>query len=89
MAGFVDVPYARTGLCAFRHTVQSIDNLLYVARIAAGRMSNNNNAFIDPDIHVEATKPGPLTGLTFAAKDLFDVSQARICNKQHHLFGSP
>ena len=33
-----------------------------------------SNAFIEADLHIEATQQGPLTGLTFAAKDLFDVS---------------
>ena len=35
--------------------------------------NKSNNAFIDPDLHVKATGQGALTGLTFAAKDLFDV----------------
>lgn len=36
---------------------------------------SGNNAFIDAALQIKATQQGPLTGLTFAAKDLFDVSQ--------------
>lgn len=43
----------------------------------SARLANNdNNAFIDPELHVEHSGVGPLTGLRFAAKDLFDVSSA-------------
>ncbi|KAL3161478.1 hypothetical protein ABBQ32_010359 [Trebouxia sp. C0010 RCD-2024] len=37
-------------------------------------VKNDNNAFIDPELHVQHSGGGPLTGLRFAAKDLFDVS---------------
>ena len=40
----------------------------------SARADNSNNAFIDPDLRVEHIKEGSLTGLNFAAKDLFDVS---------------
>lgn len=36
---------------------------------------SGSNAFIDAALQIKATQQGPLTGLTFAAKDLFDVSQ--------------
>lgn len=39
-------------------------------------VKNDNNAFIDPELHVQHSGGGPLTGLRFAAKDLFDVSSA-------------
>lgn len=44
--------------------------------MSARLIHNANNAFIDPELHVQHSGVGPLTGLTFAAKDLFDVSTA-------------
>ena len=41
-------------------------------------IDNSNNAYVDPDLWVEHTCEGPLKGLTFASKDLFDVSTAKF-----------
>ena len=38
-------------------------------------MSDDINAFVPgPRVHIEGRQGGPLSGLTFAAKDLFDVA---------------
>ena len=37
-------------------------------------VDNSSNGFIDPDLSIEHSGEGSLNGLTFAAKDLFDVS---------------
>ena len=56
-------------------------------RVGTGRqltrtmVSNGSNAFIDPNLHVKATGQGALTGLTFAAKDLFDVCESSWCTQ--------
>lgn len=42
--------------------------------MSAKAISNDNKAFIDPELRVQHSSAGRLTGLRFAAKDLFDVS---------------
>ena len=37
-------------------------------------INNGSNAFIEPDLRIKHSQEGLLSGLTFAAKDLFDVS---------------
>ena len=38
-------------------------------------MPDDINAFVPgPRVHIEGRRGGPLSGLTFAAKDLFDVA---------------
>ena len=39
-----------------------------------GRLKNNLNAFADLSVRVTGAAVGPLSGLTFAAKDIFDVA---------------
>ena len=46
-----------------------------VGAMAANAVRNDRNAFIDADLRIEHSGDGPLSGLTFAAKDLFDVSR--------------
>lgn len=36
-------------------------------------IDNSSNAYVDPDLRVGHTTEGPLKGLTFASKDLFDI----------------
>ena len=47
--------------------------------MSAKPVSNDNNAFIDPELHLQHSGGGPLTGLRFGAKDIFDVSSAAEC----------
>ena len=35
--------------------------------------STDNATWLEPRVHMEGASEGPLKGLTFAAKDLFDV----------------
>lgn len=42
--------------------------------MSAKAFNNDNKAFIDPELRVQHSSAGHLTGLRFAAKDLFDVS---------------
>ena len=37
------------------------------------KASNDSGAFIDPDLTISGKQQGPLQGLTFAIKDLYDV----------------
>jgi hypothetical protein len=47
-------------------------------------MSDNINAFVaGPRIRVEGSAGGPLTGLSFGAKDLFDVAGVRTGGGNH------
>ena len=48
--------------------------------MSARPISNDNNAFIDSELYVQHSGGGPLTGLRFAAKDLFDVSTDLECD---------
>ena len=52
--------------------------------MASSSGGNSNNAFIDPHLRVQHSGEGPLNGLTFAAKDLFDVS---TCEQPQALWG--
>ena len=46
-----------------------------------GRMHRaiSDSAYIDPDFKLEGSSTGPLQGLTFAVKDLFDVRPSPMC----------
>lgn len=46
--------------------------------MAAPSLANNNGAFIDPEVRVTGSQEGPLRNLTFAAKDIYDVSLSRL-----------
>lgn len=48
--------------------------------MSARPISNDNNAFIDSELYVQHSGGGPLIGLRFAAKDLFDVSTDLECD---------
>lgn len=38
----------------------------------------SNSAYIDADLTIEGNRDGPLCGLTFAVKDMYDVSLSRL-----------
>ncbi len=42
--------------------------------VSTKAVDNSSDGFIDPDLSIEHSGEGSLNGLTFAAKDLFDVS---------------
>ncbi|KAG2488367.1 hypothetical protein HYH03_013056 [Edaphochlamys debaryana] len=44
---------------------------------ASGSSSDPHNAYIDRDLTIEGASNGPLKGLTFAVKDLFDIAGHR------------
>lgn len=60
---------------AGQHVTRS--HLLRTAYLCGGMstkaVDNSSNGFIDPDLSIEHSGEGSLNGLTFAAKDLFDV----------------
>lgn len=46
-------------------------------RMAATQASASTSAYVDPDLEIVGAKDGSLAGLTFAVKDMFDVSSLR------------
>jgi len=53
----------------------SLDAALDKSRFNGSSREDDINAFVPgPRVHIEGRKGGPLSGLTFAAKDLFDVA---------------
>ena len=49
--------------------------------VALKPMAESNSAYIDAGLAIDGASSGPLSGLTFAAKDMYDVSSThKFCN---------